>query len=153
MAFAAGEIALRRALMPTLGLVLEEPREEDRAAGDLWPALAAALQPSGATAAILRRAPSASDLRATRLAASVAVDRAASMEPAVLTGAALEHARATAAAALRTLDRLADDGWRAVIGDGPAEAGTGSLGADAVAERSDPFDPLGRELDRIGQPG
>jgi hypothetical protein len=153
VAFAAGEIALRRALMPTLGLVLEEPRAEDRAAGDLWPALVAALQPSGNTAAILRRAPSAGDLRATRVAASVATDRAASMEPAVLTGAALEHARATAAAALRTLDRLADDGWRAVIGDGPAEAIDGTLGADAVAERSDPFDPLGRELGRIGQPG
>jgi hypothetical protein len=153
VAFGVGEIALRRALLPDIGLILEEPREEDRAAGDLWPALAATLQPSGATAAILRRVPSASDLRATRVAASVAADLAASVEPPVLRGVALEHARATAAAALRTLDRLADDGWRAVIGDGPAEAADGSLGADAVAERSDPFDPLGRELGRVGPAG
>ena len=69
----------------------------------------------------------------------------------MLTGRAVEHARATAAAALRTLDRLADDGWRAVIGDGPADAADASLGADAVAERSDPFDPLGAELGRVGQ--
>jgi hypothetical protein len=153
VAFAAGEIALRRALLPSIGLLFEEPRAEDRAAGDLWPALASSLQPSGATTAILRRAPSASDIRATRTAASVAGELAASFEPPVLRGLALDHARATAAAALRTLDQLADDGWRAVIGDGPAEALDLRLGADAVAERSDPFDPLGGELSRVGEAG
>ena len=153
VAFAAGEIALRRALLPTISLILEEPRAEDRSAGDLWPALAAAVQPSRATAAILRRGPSARDLRSTRVAASVAADLAASLEPVVLRGAGLDHARATAAAAMLTLDRLADDGWRAVIGDGPADASELRLGADAVAERSDPFDPLGAELGRVGQPG
>jgi hypothetical protein len=153
VARAAGEIALRRALLPSLGLVLEEPPAEDAVAAALWPALAAALQPSGSTAAILRRAPSAADLRATRVAASVAADRAASVEPSGLAGVAREHARATAEAALRTLDRLADDGWRSVIGDGPADAIADALGADAVAERTDPFDPLGRELSRVGQGG
>jgi hypothetical protein len=83
----------------------------------------------------------------------VAAALAASTEPSVLAGAALEHARLTAAAALRTLDRLADDGWRAVIGDGPADAIDLRIGADAVAERSDPFDPLGRELGGIALPG
>jgi hypothetical protein len=151
VAFAAGEIALRRALLPSISLLLEEPRAEGRSSGDLWPALAAAVQPTVGTAAIVRRAPSAADLRATRVAASVARELAGSVEPWVLTGAALDHARATAAAALRTLDRLADDGWRAVIGDGPADAADGSLGADAVAERSEPFDPLGAELARVGQ--
>jgi hypothetical protein len=153
VAFAAGEIALRRALLPTIGIILEEPRAEGRASGDLWPALVAAVQPSRGTAAILRRAPSAADIRATRIAASVAVALAASTEPAVLAGAALEHARLTAAAALRTLDRLADHGWRAVIGDGPADALDLRIGADAVAERSDPFDPLGGELSRIALTG
>jgi hypothetical protein len=151
VAFAAGEIALRRALLPSISLLLEEPRAEGRSSGDLWPALAAAVQPTVGTAAIVRRAPSAADIRATRVAASVAGELAGSVEPWVLTGAALDHARATAAAALRTLDRLADDGWRAVIGDGPADAADGSLGADAVAERSEPFDPLGAELARVGQ--
>jgi len=63
---------------------------------------------------------------------------------------ALAHAQATSATALRTLERLADDGWRSVIGDGPAGAEGARLGADAVAERSDPFDPLGAELSRVG---
>jgi hypothetical protein len=152
VAFAAGEIALRRALLPSIGLVLEEPRAEGRATGDLWPALVAAIQPAGATAAILRRTPSAAEIRATRIAASVAAALAASTEPPILAGAALEHARATAAAALQTLTRLDDDGWRAVIGDGPADAIDLRLGADAVAERSDPFDPLGTELNRVGLP-
>jgi hypothetical protein len=74
----------------------------------------------------------------------------AATEPRSLAGAALDHARATAESALRALDRLADDGWRSVIGDGPAEAVDLRLGADAVAERSDPFDPLGQELAHIG---
>ena len=43
MAFAVGEIALRRALLPSIGLVLEEPKAEGRATGDLWPALVAAV--------------------------------------------------------------------------------------------------------------
>ncbi len=148
VASATAEIALRRILLPTIGLLLEEPHAEDRATGELWPALAAAVQPRDGTTAIIRRAPSASDLKATRIGATVAAGYAASTEAPVLAGTALEHARATAAAALRTLDRLADDGWRAVVGDGPADAADLRLGADAVAERSEAFDPLGAELGR-----
>jgi hypothetical protein len=151
VAFGLGEIALRRILLAGLGIILDEPVADDRAAAELWPALAAAVQVgAGSTSALIRRAPSAATIRATRASARVAADVAAATEPLQLTGAALEHARATAAAALRTLDRLADDGWRAVIGDGPADAADIRLGADAVAERSDPFDPLGVELSRVG---
>src|SRR5205085_9073139 len=64
--FAAGELALRRALLPGIGLILEEPRSDDRSAAELWPALVAAVQRE-ATAAILRRSPSAADLRTTRV--------------------------------------------------------------------------------------
>jgi hypothetical protein len=84
------------------------------------------------------------------MSATVADALAAATEPRALAGPALDHARATAAAALQTLERLADDGWRSVIGDGPAEAADLRLGADAVAERSDGFDPLGQELARAG---
>jgi hypothetical protein len=123
---------------------------EDRAAAELWPALAAAVQPGPRpTAAIVRRSPSTATIRATRVAARIAGDVAAATEPVRLSGVALEHARETAASALGTIERLADDGWRAVIGDGPADAADIRLGADAVAERSDPFDPLGRELGRV----
>src|SRR4051812_3063069 len=144
------EIALRRILLEGIGLVLEEPPGQDRVADDLWPALAAAIQPGRSTVAVVRRAPSAATIRATRVAARVAAQVDASAEPRTLSGAALDHARATAAAALRTIEQLADEGWRAVIGDGPADAVDIRLGADAVAERSDPFDPLARELSRVG---
>jgi hypothetical protein len=153
VAFAAGEIALRRALLPSIGFAFVEPRPDDRRAGELWPAIVATVQPSGSTTAILRHAPGASEIRATRVAAGVATELAAALAAPSLVGLALDHARATAEAALRTLDRLADDGWRAVIGDGPSEAASLRLGADAVAERTDPFDPLGRELGRVGLPG
>jgi hypothetical protein len=39
-----------------------------------------------------------------------------------------------------------------VIGDGPADAIDLRIGADAVAERSDSFDPLGSELARVALP-
>jgi hypothetical protein len=148
---ALAEIELRRALLPGIGLVLEEPATLDRGTVDLWPALATAILPGrSSTAAVVRRAPSAAAIRATRMSATVADALAAATEPRALAGPALDHARATAAAALQTLERLADDGWRSVIGDGPAEAADLRLGADAVAERSDGFDPLGQELARAG---
>ena len=150
VAFAAAEIALRRALLPANDLLLAEPPAEGRAAGELWPALSAAVGPQGHTAAILRRVPSAADLRATRVGASVAAALAAATGERSLTGVALEHAREVVRAALRTLDQLADDGWRAVIGDGPPDSADLRIGADAVAERSDAFDPLGAELSQVG---
>jgi hypothetical protein len=145
------EVELRRVLLPGIGLVLEEPPALDRATVDVWPALATAILPAPpGSAAVVRRAPSAAEIRATRVSATVADALAGATEPRVLAGLALEHARSTATAALQTLERLADDGWRAVIGDGPADAGDLRLGADAVAERSDSFDPLGQELARVG---
>ena len=151
VACALGEIELRRALLPEIGLILEEPIADDRAAAELWPELASAVLPGrSGTAAILRRAPSTAAIRATRVAAGVAAALAEFVEPRRLAGIALEHAQSTAQAAMRTLERLADDGWRSVIGDGPADAADIRLGADAVAERSDAFDPLGKELARSG---
>ena len=52
------------------------------------------------------------------------------------------------AAAMTTLERLSDLGWRAVVGDPPdrsAGARTGAawaIGGDAVAERTESFDVL-----------
>jgi hypothetical protein len=150
VARATGEVALRRALLPDLGLVFDEPRLVGIAAAELWPALVAAVQPGGATAAVSRYRPDGRAIRGARVAALVASQAEGSREAAALAGSALLHARATAEAALRTLERLADDGWRAVIGDSPAEGTSVRFGADAVAERSDPFDPLARELSRVG---
>jgi hypothetical protein len=147
---ATAEVALRRALLPANGLLFDEPRSESAEAAALWPAIVAAVLPGDATAAILRRAEGLEHLAATRVAAGVAGSLDAAREPARLRGAALDHARATAESALRTLDRLADEGWRTVVGDGPADAAGNRLGADAVVERSDPFDPFAGELSRAG---
>ena len=56
-------------------------------------------------------------------------------------GVALDHARGMVAAALVTLERLADDGWRTVAGDPPAGCDRGRA-RDVVAERTESFDPF-----------
>ena len=150
VARAAGEIALRRALLPAHDLVFDEPQPVSGPAGELWPALVSGLQPGTSTAAIVRHRPDLRTIRASRVAAAVATDLGTAREPGPLIGRALAHARATADAALRTLEQMADQGWRAVIGDTPAPGTNARIGADAVAERSDSFDPLGRELSRAG---
>jgi hypothetical protein len=150
VARAIGEIALRRALLPELGLVFDEPRLVGVAAAELWPALVAAVQPGSGTAAVVRYRPDRRAIRSARVAALVSAQVDGARASGALAGSALAHAQATAEAALRTLERLADDGWRAVTGDGPADGTSGRLGADAVAERSDAFDPLARELSRVG---
>ena len=79
----------------------------------------------------------ASDMRA---AAGVGRELAGATARGALEGRAAEHAEAVVAAALATLDRLAERGWRAVVGETPADAR--AIGGDAVAERTEPFDPL-----------
>jgi hypothetical protein len=147
---AVAEVALRRALLPKIGLVFEEPRPDGRAGDELWPEIVSAVQPPGWTTAVIRRRPTAAALRTTRTQAIVAAEIAAAYADRSLSDGALAHARATSAVALRTLQGLAEDGWRSVMGDGPESAVGSRLGADAVAERSDPFDPLGAELSRVG---
>jgi hypothetical protein len=110
----------------------------------------AAVQPAEATAAILRQRPDRRTVAATRVAAIVAAEAGAARELGPLTGTALAHAKATAEAALRTLERLADDGWRAVIGLDTGDRAEAGIGGDAVTERLDSFDPLGRELSQVG---
>jgi hypothetical protein len=142
---ATAEVALRRALMPGHALAFDEPTTvPERAA--LWPfILASVLVPGNDTALVVRR-PRDGSMRpavlATRAAASVAAEVGSSVPSVSLSGPALDHARATVAAAVSTLERIADLGWRAVLGDPPG--GTGPwLGADALAERTESFDPLG----------
>ena len=150
IARAAGEVAVRRALLPEHGLIFDEPPPAAAATAELWPALVAAIQPGSQTAAVVRHRPDRRTIRSTRVAAIVSGEIGTAYAGRDLSGAALDHARAVADAALRTLERLADDGWRAVVWDGPAGAPDARLGGDAVAERSDSFDPLARELSRVG---
>jgi hypothetical protein len=65
-------------------------------------------------------------------------------------GVALEHAQATVAAAIATLEHLADDGWRSVLGDQAGRPDDVWLGADSVAERTESFDPFDDPLAAIG---
>ncbi|MFL5776363.1 MAG: lysine 5,6-aminomutase subunit alpha TIM-barrel domain-containing protein [Chloroflexota bacterium] len=150
---AAAEVAVRRALYPGLALSFEEPATSPRgAAAGTWAAVVSAVAPSVGAGVVLRRAgeSTARAIAASRLAATVTRELAGSLEPAALTGAALEHARATVAAALTTLERLADDGWRAVLGDPLQGAERVRLGEDSIAERTESFDPFARALTAVG---
>lgn len=140
---AMAEVALRRALLPGHPLGFDEPATvPDRAA--LWPfVLAGVLGAAGEGAVVLRRPVEGGMrpiVRQTRAAAVVAAELAVATLRGDLDGPARDHARATVAAATTTLERLADQGWRAVVGDAPGVHGR--LGADAVVERTEPFDPL-----------
>jgi hypothetical protein len=67
----------------------------------------------------------------------------ASRVPPELTGISAAHASGAVAAALATLDALDAGGWRALV-DQPLGI-RANVGADAVAERSETFDPLALE--------
>jgi beta-lysine 5,6-aminomutase alpha subunit len=146
-ASAIAEVAVRRALFGghPLGFV-EPPSAPDRSV--LWPFVqAAAAVHAGDVALILR----ASDLgpndavaaaRSARAAATVAADVALATPPRRLAGPALDHAKGMVAAAIETLTRLGDDGWRAVAGDPPSATRSRSSVAMATAERAETFDPF-----------
>jgi hypothetical protein len=53
-------------------------------------------------------------------------------------------------AAMRTLEQLADQGWRTVAGDGPGAGRASSGGGQAVAERTESFDPFESQLGSRG---
>jgi hypothetical protein len=82
-----------------------------------------------------------------RAAARTAADVGSVTQRRALHGVAKDHSSAMLAAAMTTLERLSDLGWRAVVGDPPRSPGRtrGSgwaIGGDAVAERTEAFDAL-----------
>ena len=143
---AAAEVAIRRSLFDGISLTFEEPPGEmRRSAAEAWSAIVAAIAPPGpASGLILRRAGADSDraASASRLAAGITAELADSLAPPVLSGVALEHARATVAAAVATLELLADEGWRSVLGDSFDRPDRAPLGGNSVAERTEMFDPF-----------
>lgn len=151
------EVAVRRALYPHHILRFDEPGGPgaDAPAAVAWPFVAAAaLGRAGDRALLMRRAHGdpRRAAQAARAAAIVADDLGAIAPAGPLTGVALDHATAVVRSALATLDSLADAGWRAVIGEAHPGADAGVpwppvLGGDAVAERTEVFDPLSA-LDR-----
>ena len=156
------EVVIRRRAFPDHLMRFDEPSEhgEESAAVAAWPyLLTAALARAGTKSIVMRRRSHTDPRRAVaeaRAAAATAADVAGVATPGPLSGAAEAHASAMVAAAMATLERLADLGWRAVVGEPPRRddhgegaVARGAIGGDAVAERTESFDPL-RALDRVG---
>jgi hypothetical protein len=151
MARVLAEVDVRRAIFPDHVIRFDEPARDSRSSV-AWPfVIGAALPRVGPMALIMRRAHAggAAAVVQARAAARIAADVAAVSEPSALRGIAEDHAKAMLAAATTTLERLSDLGWRAVVGDPPRAAGRSSegrsyqpIGGDAVAERTESFDPL-----------
>jgi hypothetical protein len=114
----------------------------------MWPYVqAAAAVHAGDIALVLRAAGFGPDdalaaARAARAASLVSADVALATRPGNLSGVALDHARGMIAAALTTLERLGDHGWRTVAGDPPHGVRARPSAREAVAERTEPFDPF-----------
>ncbi len=143
---AMAAVAIRRLAWPDVAIAFDEPDLRGRS-GALWPYLVGlALAVSGPGALVLRRAADRdAAVRAdatTRAAAALAAEITESPGQALGRSAVAAQAHALLAAAESTLVALADEGWSTVLGaslGGPAVA---RLGADAVVERTETFDPL-----------
>lgn len=147
------EIVLRRALYPGHELVLDETEPSGEAAADRWPYLAALAMsvhaggqaPADETALVVRRAATtdvSSLVADTRAAVGVARSAGDAFSRGALAGPARAHAQGAIRAAIETLEALADEGWRAVLGEPIGGQDRERLGADAVVERGEPFDPF-----------
>jgi hypothetical protein len=155
------EVAVRRRAFPDQLMRFDEPTGDhgETAAVAAWPYLVSAALARAGTMALVMRRSHVDPTRAVaegRAAAATAADVAAVSTSGPLGGAAEAHASAMVAAAMATLERLADLGWRAVVGEPPRRGDHGeavvartALGGDAVAERTEGFDPLSG-LDRVG---
>jgi hypothetical protein len=147
------EVVVRRALFPDLALGITEPsgpHADEAGALARWPHILAAVVARGGDMAVVLRLASRDPgalARQTRAGILVASEVQGAIAPAPLEGLALDHARGMVAAAEATLERLADRGWSALGGD-PASAPRRPLGADAVADRTESFDPFEAALGR-----
>jgi D-Lysine 5,6-aminomutase TIM-barrel domain of alpha subunit len=147
--FGLAEVAVRRALFAGHPLAFDAPAPrtaDDRGLVEVWSYLVGAALPLAAPSAYVTRPRAVIGLAglgrvhaATRL-----VGRAVGegLEARPLRGRAAEHATATIAAAIATLEALGDRGWGAILGEGPGEDERPRLGAETVVETVDAFDPF-----------
>jgi hypothetical protein len=141
---AIAEVAVRRALYRDHSFGFVEPSGGQTGAS-VWSYVhAAAAVRAGDVAFVLRQFEPEDPgiVEGLRYGSTVAMDVAAATEPGTLTGLALEHARGMITTAMATLDELADHGWRTVAGDGVGAGRSSARGLDAVAERTETFDPF-----------
>ena len=146
VAQALAAVAIRRLAWPDIALAFDEPDLSGRAAAR-WPYLVAlALAISGPGAVVFRRATDEADaghVEATsRAAAALAGEMPADPGRVLDVAAVSAQADALLAAAASTLSGLADGGWSSVLGASLGGSDAGRLGADAVVERTEAFDPL-----------
>ena len=144
---ALAAVAVRRLAWPDLPLAFEEP-DLPGPTGARWPYIVAlALAVAGPAALVLRRATGSDAVAAAeesmRAAAHVAAEIADRPEAVLARPLVAAQAEALIAAAEQTLAGLADEGWSSVLGEELGDEDTERLGADAVVERSEGFDPLG----------
>jgi hypothetical protein len=145
---ALAEVDLRRRLFPDHALTFDEPAA-DAVPSSIWPALVAGTLPFAGAVAVITHLPGpapAGVVRGVRAAATIAADLATGLGYRSLTGPAEEHADGMTDAAIRTLERLRDDGWRSILGDPPPGSGSGRFGTGSVLDRTDPYHPLERML-------
>ncbi len=145
-ATAIAQVAVRRAVLRDHPLVFEEPEAGSDATAARWPAILGSVLPLATPAGLIVRVASgrttADVVAATRAWSTVAVEMAGSLGPLEPRGFALEIARGTVAAAIVALEQLAARGWPSILGEPLAGPGQGRLGADAVVERTEVFDPF-----------
>jgi len=143
---ALAEVTLRRALLPGHPVAFLEP-VLDGAAAMRWHALVAALLVDAADAEVIVRRPgdavigTARRAATTREAGAVAAGLWPSRVASALRANAAEHLSDVVRAASATLGVLEQGGWSALV-DEPMGIPATRLGADAVAERTETFDPL-----------
>jgi hypothetical protein len=139
---AAAEVAIRGALLPDHPVAFHEPMG-DVAPDHGWPFVVSGVMPASTALVIRRPAPDdGSRFAQTSRAAARVGARLAATRATRLDGVAADHAARAIEAARITLERLTARGWRAVLGESPGQALEEAIGADAVAERSEPFDPF-----------
>jgi hypothetical protein len=147
------EVDVRRSLFPDQLIRFDEPPADGQASGPgaSWSyVVAAALARAGSSAVLMRRrhAHMPTAVVDARAAARTAAEVGSVSTRRALHGTAGDHAKAMLSAAMTTLERLSDLGWRAVVGDPPRDVRRSrggaqwAIGGDAVAERTEAFDPL-----------
>ena len=146
-ALSLAEVALRRRLLPEHGLWFTTGDADEGSTGPslsqiggLLPADAAAMLQVSATHRPGSDPGEAAGAARTVLATGTMLAR--SRTGVQLDGPALDHARATAAAAVQALDGLAGAGWRSILGEDFDDAERRRFGADAVTERTESNHPL-----------
>ena len=146
---AIAQVVVRRAVFEDHPLAFAEPVREPGSVTDAavayWTLLVGASLPFAGRVAFIARDTEWSlggDARTIRAASDIAAAVAGSTDPHAIHGPVLELARATVEAATRTLEQLSDVGWRAILGESLGGPSVERLGADAVVERTEGFDPL-----------